>query len=242
MAAALAQVPPIDGGRWVRLGRDRQRRLPRAQRPDADPGGAADERGHDAPAANAARGCRRHQRSGQLHRVGASFLPDTGNSERRLAPTAGFHGIRPAGRPSRRSCASRRVRSSPSPGTGVFLMNGQEFATAVQYGANVVCLVVNNRMLGTIRMHQERHFPGRVSATDLVNPGLRGLRARVRGLRGDRRANRGVPRSVRARPGERQARDPRAARGPRSAHARAVPQRDSSSGVGPQLSGLARET
>ena len=40
----------------------------------------------------------------------------------------------------------------------------------MQYGANVVCLVVNNRMLGTIRMHQERHFPGRVSATDLVNP------------------------------------------------------------------------
>ena len=40
----------------------------------------------------------------------------------------------------------------------------------MQYGANIVCIVVNNRMLGTIRMHQERHYPGRVSSTDLVNP------------------------------------------------------------------------
>jgi len=55
-------------------------------------------------------------------------------------------------------------------GDGCFLMNGQEFATAVQYGANVVCLVINNGMFGTIRMHQERQFPGRVSSTDLVNP------------------------------------------------------------------------
>ncbi len=55
-------------------------------------------------------------------------------------------------------------------GDGCFLMNGQEFATAVQYGANVVCIVVNNGMLGTIRMHQERHYPGRVSNTELVNP------------------------------------------------------------------------
>jgi acetolactate synthase-1/2/3 large subunit len=55
-------------------------------------------------------------------------------------------------------------------GDGCFLMNGQEFATAVQYGANIVCIVVNNGMLGTIRMHQERHYPGRVSHTALVNP------------------------------------------------------------------------
>ena len=55
-------------------------------------------------------------------------------------------------------------------GDGCFLMTGQELATAVQYGANVVALVVNNGMYGTIRMHQERAYPGRVSATDLVNP------------------------------------------------------------------------
>ena len=55
-------------------------------------------------------------------------------------------------------------------GDGDFLMSGQELATAVQYGAAIVVLVVNNGMLGTIRMHQERHFPGRAVATDLVNP------------------------------------------------------------------------
>ena len=55
-------------------------------------------------------------------------------------------------------------------GDGCFLMHGQEFATAVQHRANAVFLVVNNGMYGTIRMHQERNFPGRVSATALTNP------------------------------------------------------------------------
>jgi acetolactate synthase I/II/III large subunit len=54
-------------------------------------------------------------------------------------------------------------------GDGDFLMSGHELATAVQYGAPIVVLVVNNGMLGTIRMHQERQF-GRGVATDLVNP------------------------------------------------------------------------
>lgn len=55
-------------------------------------------------------------------------------------------------------------------GDGCFLMAGQELATAVQYGLDVICLVVNNGMLGTIRMHQERHHPDRKFATDLRNP------------------------------------------------------------------------
>jgi acetolactate synthase-1/2/3 large subunit len=55
-------------------------------------------------------------------------------------------------------------------GDGDFLMTGQELATAMQYGANVVFVVVNNGMYGTIRMHQERRYPGRVVATNLVNP------------------------------------------------------------------------
>ncbi len=55
-------------------------------------------------------------------------------------------------------------------GDGDFLMSGNELATAVQYGAAIVVLVVNNGMLGTIRMHQERHFPGRTVGTELVNP------------------------------------------------------------------------
>ena len=55
-------------------------------------------------------------------------------------------------------------------GDGDFLMTGQELATAVQERLGVVFLVVNNGMYGTIRMHQERRYPGRVYATDLVNP------------------------------------------------------------------------
>jgi len=55
-------------------------------------------------------------------------------------------------------------------GDGDFLMNGQEIATAVQYGANFVAVVVNNGLYGTIRMHQEREYPGRVFGTALSNP------------------------------------------------------------------------
>jgi acetolactate synthase I/II/III large subunit len=55
-------------------------------------------------------------------------------------------------------------------GDGDFLMTGQELATAVQEELGIVVLVVNNAMYGTIRMHQERHYPGRVVGTDLRNP------------------------------------------------------------------------
>jgi len=55
-------------------------------------------------------------------------------------------------------------------GDGCFLMYPQELATAVQYGAPCVVIVVNNGMYGTIRMHQEKRFPGRVSATAIHNP------------------------------------------------------------------------
>jgi acetolactate synthase-1/2/3 large subunit len=55
-------------------------------------------------------------------------------------------------------------------GDGDFLMNGQEFATAVQYDLPIVVIVCDNGIYGTIRMHQEREFPGRVSATALRNP------------------------------------------------------------------------
>jgi acetolactate synthase I/II/III large subunit len=55
-------------------------------------------------------------------------------------------------------------------GDGDFLMNGQEFATAVQYNLPFITIIVDNGMYGTIRMHQEREYPGRVSATQLHNP------------------------------------------------------------------------
>jgi acetolactate synthase-1/2/3 large subunit len=68
-------------------------------------------------------------------------------------------------------------------GDGDFLMSGHELATAVQYEAAIVVIVVNNAMLGTIRMHQEREFPGRVIGTDLRNPDFVAL-ARAYGAHG----------------------------------------------------------
>jgi acetolactate synthase-1/2/3 large subunit len=55
-------------------------------------------------------------------------------------------------------------------GDGDFLMNGQELATAVQHGAKTIILLLNNGTYGTIRMHQEREYPARVSGSDLSNP------------------------------------------------------------------------
>ncbi|MEO8740446.1 MAG: thiamine pyrophosphate-binding protein [Casimicrobiaceae bacterium] len=69
-------------------------------------------------------------------------------------------------------------------GDGCFQMNGQELATAVQYAANVVFIVVDNGMYGTIRMHQEREYPARVVGTDLVNPDFAAL-ARAHGALGE---------------------------------------------------------
>jgi acetolactate synthase-1/2/3 large subunit len=55
-------------------------------------------------------------------------------------------------------------------GDGDFLMYGQEFATTVQYNLPIIVLISDNGIYGTIRMHQEREYPGRISATDLRNP------------------------------------------------------------------------
>jgi acetolactate synthase-1/2/3 large subunit len=69
-------------------------------------------------------------------------------------------------------------------GDGCFMMNGQEFATAVQYGLPIIVIVVNNGIYGTIRMHQEREYPGRVEGTDLRNPDFAAL-ARAYGGHGE---------------------------------------------------------
>ena len=69
-------------------------------------------------------------------------------------------------------------------GDGDFLMNGQELATAMQYGGRSIIVLLNNGMYGTIRMHQERHFPTRVSGTMLKNPDFAAL-ARAYGLHGE---------------------------------------------------------
>jgi acetolactate synthase-1/2/3 large subunit len=86
-----------------------------------------------------------------------------------LAPVSGSMGYGlPAAVGAKRVAPDRTVVCFA--GDGCFLMNGQEFATAVQYDLPIIVIIVDNAMYGTIRMHQERRYPGRVSATSLRNP------------------------------------------------------------------------
>jgi acetolactate synthase I/II/III large subunit len=86
-----------------------------------------------------------------------------------LAPTCGSMGYGvPAAVAAQTLDVSRPVVCFA--GDGCFLMTGQEFATAVQYNRPIIVIVVDNGMYGTIRMHQEREYPGRISATALTNP------------------------------------------------------------------------
>lgn len=70
-------------------------------------------------------------------------------------------------------------------GDGDFLMNGQELATATQHGAKTIVLLLNNGMYGTIRMHQEREYPGHVAGSSLSNPDFCAL-ARAYGFAAER--------------------------------------------------------
>jgi len=86
-----------------------------------------------------------------------------------LAPTSGSMGYGvPAAVGAKRVWPDKTVVCFA--GDGCFMMHGQEFATAVQYDLPIVVVLVDNGMYGTIRMHQERHYPGRISATALRNP------------------------------------------------------------------------
>ena len=100
-----------------------------------------------------------------------------------LAPTSGSMGY---GVPS--AIAAKLVHPDRPvisfSGDGDFLMCGQELATAAQHDLKIVFIVMNNGMYGTIRMHQERNYPGRVSGTELKNPDFAAL-ARAYGLQGE---------------------------------------------------------
>lgn len=91
-----------------------------------------------------------------------------------LAPTSGTMGY---GVPA---AIAAKVADPARPavcfaGDGCFLMNGQELATAMHYGLDPIFIVVNNGMYGSIRMHQERHYPARVYGTGLSNPDFAAL-------------------------------------------------------------------
>jgi acetolactate synthase-1/2/3 large subunit len=100
-----------------------------------------------------------------------------------LAPTSGSMGYGvPAAVAAKIVHPDRPVLSFN--GDGCYMMHGQELATAMQHNANVVFLVINNGMFGTIRMHQEREYPGRTVFTGLSNPDFAAL-ARAYGAHGE---------------------------------------------------------
>jgi acetolactate synthase-1/2/3 large subunit len=89
--------------------------------------------------------------------------------QRYIGPTNGAMGYSvPAGVGAKIAFPDRMVVSMV--GDGGFMMTGQEIATAFHHGVAPIVLVFNNQMYGTIRMHQERAYPGRVSGTALTNP------------------------------------------------------------------------
>ena len=100
-----------------------------------------------------------------------------------LAPTNGAMGYGVPAGIGAAICTGRVVFTIA--GDGDFLMNGQELATAVQYGAKTIIVLLNNGMFGTIRMHQEREFPEHVSGSQLSNPDFAAL-ARAYGYAGVR--------------------------------------------------------
>ena len=107
--------------------------------------------------------------SGWWHRYWHYGPPGT-----QLAPTAGAMGYGvPAAVAGALRCPDKTVVAVA--GDGDFLMNGQELATAIQHGANILVIVVDNGGYGTIRMHQEREYPARLSGTALHNPDFAAL-------------------------------------------------------------------
>lgn len=117
-----------------------------------------------------------------LHRVFTYKEPLT-----QLAPLSGSMGYGlPAAIAAKLANPNREVVALA--GDGCFQMVSQELATAVQYGAAIIIIVANNSGLGTIRTAQERHYPGRVTATSLVNPDFAAL-AKAHGAQGCRVAD-----------------------------------------------------
>ncbi|CAG2127071.1 Acetolactate synthase isozyme 3 large subunit [Cupriavidus yeoncheonensis] len=119
--------------------------------------------------------------AGWLHRY-FRYRPFAAGGRGQLAPTSGAMGYGvPAAVGAKIAFPQRTVVALA--GDGCFLMNGQELATAMQYHAPVIIIVVNNGMYGTIRMHQEREYPAHESGTALQNPDFAAL-ARAYGARG----------------------------------------------------------
>ena len=167
-AAALAGLAPVDGTAWREWAQDARKDYEAWQVPLAIPGPLQlaeimiwlrETLPDDAILANGAGNF-----SVWLHRYFRYLRSGT-----QLAPVSGSMGYGvPAAIAAKLAHPERTVIAFS--GDGCFLMTGQEFATAVQYSLPIVFIVINNAMYGTIRMHQERQFPGRVYGSALANP------------------------------------------------------------------------
>ena len=206
------------------------RELPGRRRPDA---------GDGAPARAAAGRRDHHERRRQLLRLGASLLRvpplrDTARADSRRDGLRAARGDRGEAAPSR---ARRRL---PRGRRRLPHVRARARDRRARHGPPLVVLVVDNGMYGTIRMHQERHFPGRVSGTDLENPDFAAL-ARAFGCHGERvertehvrrcarpRARRGPAALCSTSPSTRR----RSRRGRRSSEIRAEPKRASAACIG----------
>jgi acetolactate synthase-1/2/3 large subunit len=182
-AHAAAALPKIDSARWAKSVKDARAELDAWRKPAGTMPGKVDVRAciehmNDALPEDTIYTNGAGNFSGWLSRFHPYTLHRT-----QLAPSAGSMGF---GVPA--AVAAKTARRNQTvvavSGDGDFMMNGQELATAVQYGLNIIFLVVNNSMYGTIRMHQERDYPGRISGTTLKNPDFAAL-ARAYGAHGE---------------------------------------------------------
>jgi acetolactate synthase-1/2/3 large subunit len=167
-AAAVRRLPPVDSSRWSAATAVAHAEYEATLEPIAQPGAldmgevmrtVRDRLPADAIVTNGA-----GNYATWVHRY---YRFRRFNSQ--LAPVSGSMGYGVPSAVAAKLAHPERTVVSFS-GDGCFLMNGQELSTAVRYGLDPVFLVVNNGMFGTIRMHQEREYPGRVHGTDLVNP------------------------------------------------------------------------
>jgi acetolactate synthase-1/2/3 large subunit len=172
-AKALARLKAPPKIRWARLRRDLRASYERSLKPVPTPGSVkleavisalSQELPGDAIVANGA-----GNYAAFLHRY---FQWKTYPTQ--LAPTSGQMGYGlPAAIAAKLLHPKRPVVALA--GDGCMLMTAQELSTAMQYGLPIVLIVANNGMYGTIRMHQERLYPGRVVGTSLVNPDFAAL-------------------------------------------------------------------
>ena len=180
--AALARMPPLDAAAWAGSASDAHAAYLEWQAPRPMPGavdlwqivaGLRERLPEDAILANGA---------GNY----VSWLSRLYRYPRYRTQLAPYNGSMGYGVPA--AIAAKAVHPSRVVvswnGDGCFLMNGQELATAVQYGLAIVFIVVDNGMYGTIRMHQERQYPERVYGTTLRNPDFAAL-ARAYGASGE---------------------------------------------------------